>query len=58
MYTNEEKELLKAARLLNTYCKKQKDCDDCIFSINDGFDCAINAEAENWDILTEEEEEY
>lgn len=56
MYTNEEKELLKAARLLNTYCKQQKDCDNCLFNVDDL--CAIDGNCDEWDILTEEEEEY
>lgn len=55
-YTPEEKELLKAARLLNTYCKQQKDCDNCLFNLDDL--CAIDGHCEHWDILTEEEEEY
>lgn len=55
MYTNEEKELLKAARLLNTYCKQQKDCDNCLFNVDDL--CAID-DCDEWDILTEEEEQY
>ena len=54
-YTNEEKELLKAARLLNNYCKQQKDCDNCLFNVDDL--CAIDGNCDEWDILTEEEEE-
>lgn len=56
MYTNEEKELLKAARLLNNYCKQQKDCDNCLFNVDDL--CAVDGNCDEWDILTEEEEEY
>ena len=55
-YTPEEKELLKAARLLNTNCNRRESCEGCIFDTEDV--CAISGFCGEWDLLTEEEEEY
>lgn len=55
-YTLEEKILLRAARLLRDNCKKHIHvCDGCIFDSEDG--CIMYDLPDDWDILSEEEEE-
>ena len=55
-YTQEEKDILKAARLLRDYCKRNEDeCEFCIFETEVG--CAMYDLPDDWDILSEQEEQ-
>lgn len=55
MYTNEEKDLLKAARMLRDNCRRQG-CEGCIFDLEDS--CVVDRIPEHWELLSEEEEDY
>lgn len=57
-YTPEEKDLLKAARMLRDNCRRfEKCCSGCIFDSEDG--CTLDYGLPwDWDILSEEEEGY
>lgn len=56
-YTPEEKDLLKAARKLTDNCHRfENSCRGCLFDTEDG--CALDyGLPDDWDILSEEEEE-
>jgi hypothetical protein len=56
MYTNEEKDLLKAARMLRDNCRRHEVCEGCIFDLEDR--CVICKNPELWELLSEEEEDY
>lgn len=55
-YTPEEKDLLKAARLLRDKCMEYiYDCEGCLFDTEGG--CVMYNLPDDWDILSEEEEQ-
>ena len=55
-YTKEEKDLLKAARLLRDHCCKYvDDCEGCLFDTENV--CVMYDLPDDWDILSEEEEQ-
>ena len=53
-YTKEEKDLLKAARMLRDNCSRYEDCEGCIF---DKEVCTMYDLPDDWNIISEEEEE-
>lgn len=56
-YTPEEKDLLRAARLIRDNCSNYiGDCEGCLFDTEDG--CVLYKQPDDWEILSEEEEGY